>query len=82
MWPCSGLLKVAGGLQAVVLQLLAKQCRLSLLLLLLLLCCCCMHNGRALGYEPWHRGFNESWLPSDYIHLDNLMRWAPCVCII
>jgi hypothetical protein len=38
-------------------------------------CCrCCRHNGRALGYEPWHRGFNESWLPSDYIHLDNLMR--------
>uniref|UniRef100_A0A383VC43 Sulfatase N-terminal domain-containing protein n=1 Tax=Tetradesmus obliquus TaxID=3088 RepID=A0A383VC43_TETOB len=32
------------------------------------------HNGRALGYEPWSRGFNESWLPSDYIHLDNLMR--------
>ncbi|KAF6235444.1 alkaline-phosphatase-like protein [Scenedesmus sp. NREL 46B-D3] len=32
------------------------------------------HNGRALGYEPWWRGFNESWLPTDYIHLDNLMR--------
>jgi arylsulfatase A-like enzyme len=32
------------------------------------------HNGAALGYEPWWRGFNESWLPTDYIHLDNLMR--------
>ncbi|KAF6262205.1 alkaline-phosphatase-like protein [Scenedesmus sp. NREL 46B-D3] len=32
------------------------------------------HNGRTQGYEPWHRGFNESWLPSDYINLDNLMR--------
>jgi hypothetical protein len=32
------------------------------------------HNGQALGYEPWWRGFNESWLPTDYIHLDNLMR--------
>jgi hypothetical protein len=34
----------------------------------------CRHNGQALGYEPWWRGFNESWLPTDYIHLDNLMR--------
>ncbi|WIA14790.1 hypothetical protein OEZ85_003274 [Tetradesmus obliquus] len=32
------------------------------------------HNGRASGYEPWSRGFNESWLPSEYVHLDNLMR--------
>ncbi|WIA22268.1 hypothetical protein OEZ85_004589 [Tetradesmus obliquus] len=33
------------------------------------------HNSRALGYEPWWRGFNDSWLPSDtYLQVDNLMR--------
>ncbi|WIA18401.1 hypothetical protein OEZ85_009862 [Tetradesmus obliquus] len=32
------------------------------------------HNGRAQGYEPWNRGFNDSWLPDDYVHVDNLMR--------
>ncbi|WIA18227.1 hypothetical protein OEZ85_009698 [Tetradesmus obliquus] len=32
------------------------------------------HNGDALGYEPWWRGFSEAWLPSKYIPLDNLMR--------
>ncbi|WIA15052.1 hypothetical protein OEZ85_001752 [Tetradesmus obliquus] len=33
------------------------------------------HNSRSLGYEPWWRGFNTSWLPSDtYLQLDNLMR--------
>ncbi|KAF6257012.1 alkaline-phosphatase-like protein [Scenedesmus sp. NREL 46B-D3] len=40
-------------------------------------CCAgggCRHNGHAQGYEPWNRGFNESWLPDDYVHLDNLMR--------
>jgi hypothetical protein len=34
----------------------------------------CRHNGDALGYEPWWRGFAEAWLPSKYIPLDNLMR--------
>jgi hypothetical protein len=37
-------------------------------------CCTCRHNGKAQGYEPWNRGFNESWLPDDYVHVDNLMR--------
>ncbi|KAF8072774.1 MAP1D [Scenedesmus sp. PABB004] len=32
------------------------------------------HNGRTLGYEPWEVGFQESWLPSSHVHLDNLMR--------
>ncbi|WIA12915.1 hypothetical protein OEZ85_006532 [Tetradesmus obliquus] len=32
------------------------------------------HNGRSLGYEPWHVGFEESWQPEQYIHLDNLMQ--------
>lgn len=32
------------------------------------------HNGRSLGYEPWHVGFQESWHPEQYIHLDNLMQ--------
>jgi hypothetical protein len=32
------------------------------------------HNGRSLGYEPWLVGFQESWLPEQYIHLDNLMQ--------
>jgi hypothetical protein len=34
----------------------------------------CRHNGRSLGYEPWHVGFEESWQPEQYIHLDNLMQ--------
>lgn len=34
------------------------------------------HNGRTLGYEPWEMGFEDSWLPSSHVHLDNLMRWA------
>ncbi|WIA28865.1 hypothetical protein OEZ86_011391 [Tetradesmus obliquus] len=32
------------------------------------------HNGRTLGYEPWLVGFQDSWLPSSHVHLDNLMR--------
>jgi hypothetical protein len=32
------------------------------------------HNGRTLGYEPWEMGFQESWLPTSHVHLDNLMR--------
>jgi arylsulfatase A-like enzyme len=32
------------------------------------------HNGRTLGYEPWAMGFQESWLPTSHVHLDNLMR--------
>ncbi|KAF6259251.1 alkaline-phosphatase-like protein [Scenedesmus sp. NREL 46B-D3] len=32
------------------------------------------HNGRTLGYEPWNQGFQDSWLPSSHVHLDNLMR--------
>ena len=41
------------------------------------------HNGRTLGYEPWEMGFQESWLPTSHVHLDNLMRWvsgAPSCC--
>jgi hypothetical protein len=34
------------------------------------------HNGRTLGYEPWTVGFQESWLPTSHVHLDNLMRCA------
>lgn len=34
------------------------------------------HNGRTLGYEPWSVGFQDSWLPSSHVHLDNLMRSA------
>jgi hypothetical protein len=43
------------------------------LLLLLLLLLCCRHNGRALGYKPWWRGFNESWLPTDFMLLPLLL---------
>ncbi|WIA16297.1 hypothetical protein OEZ85_012998 [Tetradesmus obliquus] len=32
------------------------------------------HNGRTLGYEPWHFGFEDSWFPELYINLDNMMR--------
>ena len=32
------------------------------------------HNGRTLGYEPWHMGFQDSWFPDLYINLDNMMR--------
>lgn len=32
------------------------------------------HNGRTLGYEPWTLGFQDSWLPTAHVHLDNLMR--------
>jgi arylsulfatase A-like enzyme len=34
------------------------------------------HNGRTLGYEPWHFGFEDSWFPELYINLDNMMRCA------
>ena len=37
------------------------------------------HNGRTLGYEPWEMGFQESWLPTSHVHLDNLMRCGSCV---
>ena len=30
------------------------------------------HNGRTLGYEPWHQGFDESWMPQPHLHLDNV----------
>jgi hypothetical protein len=36
--------------------------------------CLRRHNGRTLGYEPWLLGFQDSWLPSSHVHLDNLMR--------
>jgi arylsulfatase A-like enzyme len=34
------------------------------------------HNGRTLGYEPWHFGFEDSWFPELYINLDNMMRFV------
>ena len=32
------------------------------------------HNGRTLGYEPWNLGFEESWLPTAHLHMDNPFR--------
>jgi hypothetical protein len=43
-------------------------------LVLLVLLLLCRHNGAAAGYEAWARGFNESWMPTKNIHVDNLMR--------
>jgi uncharacterized sulfatase len=38
------------------------------------------HNGRTLGYEPWHFGFEDSWFPELYINLDNMMRCGARDC--